>query len=124
MTHYTQNTIYADVEAGSDWSSTLSYNEEVWDGFVYEVQQNVVNVGVYSSPDNWSDYFDSESVTQLESGQLSLPSRQLTLVLPSYDYSVSNFYERPHCGRELVRRRNRELQRHYGVAVGVGRSGL
>jgi hypothetical protein len=64
--HYTMNTIYADIEAGSDWSSTSSYNEEVWDGFVYEVQAQLINVGVYSSPGNWSTYFGNMSATQLE----------------------------------------------------------
>lgn len=64
--HYTQNTVYADVESTSDWSGTLSYNEQVWDGFVYGVQNAGVNVGVYSSPGNWSTYFGNMSVTQLE----------------------------------------------------------
>lgn len=66
VNHYTMNTIYADIESNSNWSSTQSYNQEVWDGFVYEVQANVVNVGVYSSPGNWTTYFNNLSVTQLE----------------------------------------------------------
>ncbi len=67
VNHYTQNTIYADIESSSNWSgTTLSYNQEVWDGFVYEVQLDGVNVGAYSSPGNWTTYFNNMSVTQLE----------------------------------------------------------
>ncbi len=63
--HYTLNTIFADVESGSGWG-TAALNEEVWEGFSYEVQNQVVNVGVYSSPSNWTTYFGNMTVTQLE----------------------------------------------------------
>jgi hypothetical protein len=70
--HYTQNTIFADIESAGDWyaegSPNVDLNNYVWNGFVdyLESATVLVNVGVYSSPDFWADDFSGASVPEME----------------------------------------------------------
>jgi hypothetical protein len=78
--HYTMNLIYADVEAtDSEWSTTISYNQQVWDGFYQYLEGVGINVGGYSTNSFWNTDFSNLAVSQIEwTSQTSEPSSEIT----------------------------------------------
>jgi hypothetical protein len=93
-------------------TANITANQQVWEGFVNQLQNSGINVMLYSSPDVWSYYFNNYTVTTVEdtfqqdagpySPCPSYPNDNSGPSYPGVSYTNAQWFDVTNTNNELV----------------------